>query len=119
MAAKKLHFLFIDTCYSLPAGNMQERSSPLCQGMGTFFRFSCSRAEAGVGKGAEQSKKTLFLSYLINLPFSYNTFFSLHRILPIYLNIFIYLFLHTSPRIAFATCSCALVYFCNQDFKIK
>ena len=83
---------------------MQERSGPLCQGMGTFFRFSCSRgvgkgaevgvgkeaevgvgkgaeagvgkgAEVGVGKGAEQSKKTLFLSHLINLPFSYNTFF--------------------------------------------
>ena len=47
---KKLHFLFIDTCYSLPAGNMQERSGPLCQGMGTFSRFSCS---SGVGKGAE------------------------------------------------------------------
>ena len=29
---------------------MQERSGPLCQGMGTFSRFSCSR---GVGKGAE------------------------------------------------------------------
>ena len=74
MAAKKLLFyLFINTCYSLPAGNMQKRSSPLCQGMGTFFRFSCPRAEVRVGKGAEQSKKTLFLSYLINLPFSYNT----------------------------------------------
>ena len=75
MAAKKLHFLFIDTCYSLPAGNIEERSSPLCQGMGTFSRLSCSRAEVGVGKGAEQRKKTLFLSYLINLPFSYNPLF--------------------------------------------
>ena len=70
MAAKKVSFLFIDTCYSLPAGNMQERSNPLRQGMGTFFRLSCSRAEVGVGKGTEQRKKTLFLSYLINLPFS-------------------------------------------------
>ena len=70
MAAKKVSFLFIDTCYSLPAGNMQERSNPLRQGMGTFFRFSCSRAEVVVGKGTEQRKKTLFLSYLINLPFS-------------------------------------------------
>ena len=74
---------------------MQERSSPLCQGMGTFFRLSCSRAEVRVGKGAEQSKKTLFLSYLINLPFSYNTFFSLYLILPIYLDTFIYLFIFT------------------------
>ena len=55
MAAKKASFFIYwhVTCYSLPAGNMQERSSPLCQGMGTFFSFSCPRAEVGVGKGAE------------------------------------------------------------------
>ena len=95
---KKVSFLFINTCYSFPAGNMQERSSPSCQGMGNFFRFSCYRAEAGVGKGAEQSKKTLSLSYLINLPFSYNTFFSLHLILPVYLNIYLFIYFYT-PRL--------------------
>ena len=45
------------------------------------------------------------LSYLIHLPFCYNTFLSLHSIftnLPTYFYLFI--FLHNPPRIAFATC---------------
>ena len=66
MAAKKVSFLFIDTCYSLPAGNMQERSNPLRQGMGTFFRFSCSRAEVVVGKGTDRTKEEDFIFVLPN-----------------------------------------------------
>ena len=54
------------------------------------------------------------LSYVINFPFSYNTFFFLYILfLRIYQIIFIYLF----QPLLFA--GCFLILFCYKDFEIK